>query len=65
MFSKKFGKRRDLKANLLFVVTLAFAFYAVDQLYFDGQYTKNIWTQGNHYGELWQRDVKLWIKRSF
>jgi hypothetical protein len=50
---------------LVFVPLLAMAFWTVDKLDFDGEYTAKIWKQSNSLGAQWQKDARQWVKRSF
>ena len=54
-----------MKSASVFVVTLAFAFYVSDLICFDGRNCKALWTEGNHYGEIWQNHAILLVKRYF
>ena len=54
-----------MKPVSVFVVTLALVCYINDLILFDSRYAKEIWNRGNYYGEIWQNQAKILVKRIY
>jgi hypothetical protein len=52
-----------MKPVFWFAIAVAVAFWAVDKLAFDGEYSTTIWKQASAYGQDWQREAKRWWER--
>ena len=47
----------------VFVPLLVIAFWTIDKLVYDGEYTAKLWKQSNSLGAEWQKDARQWVRR--